>query len=148
MSYAAALQIIGGIVANRAARRESKALEKQGNLSIEESEIAAQRQQREGQRMQARQSLAFLKSGVSLIGSPLLVLQDTQKEANFQAEATRRSGAARRRLLRDTARNVRTRGAAGIFTSVGSAAGTMGTNKKTNKDSGKKGDKGSDKGTK
>ena len=124
---AAALQVLSGLLANRASRREAKAQKKQGNLAVEESEIQAQRQQKEGQRMQARQSLAFLKSGVSLQGSPLLVLKDTQEETNFQADATRRSGSARRRLLRDTAQNVRTRGTAGIFASVGAGAGTVGT---------------------
>ena len=122
-NYAAiALQLIAALASNRASRREAKAQKKQGNLAAEEAELESQRQQEAGRRLQSKQSLAFLKSGVSLQGSPLLVLQDTERETNAQAASTRRAGSARRRLLRDSASNTKARGTAGVFKATGSAA--------------------------
>jgi len=91
-NFAAVLQFFAGLSANRAAKRESRSLKKQGNLAAEEAEITAQRRTREGERFKARQALGFLKSGISLKGSPLLALAETETETRFQASAIRKAG--------------------------------------------------------
>lgn len=123
---AAILQLFSAFSGNRAARRESKALKKQGNLAAEESRVEAERREEEGRRFQASQGLGFLKSGVSLAGSPLLVLAETGEETQRQVTATLKGGVTRRSLLREKARIARTGGRGQLVGGVGAAAATSG----------------------
>ena len=123
MSGESLLNIVGGFVAKKAAARESKALKKQGNVAAEEGEREAQRQEAAGSRLQVTQSQGLLKSGVSLEGSSLLVLQDTAAQTAAQASATREAGIAQRNLARDRAKNIRIRGRAAVLSASAAAVG-------------------------
>ncbi len=124
-------QIIG-MVLNRAGseaeRRESelesKALKKQANLASEEAERDALRTEQEGEQFQAKQKLSFLKSGVSLQGSPLLTLAETGEETGEQAAAIRRRGGAQRTFLRRQAQQARGRGRASVLKATAENIGT------------------------
>lgn len=116
-------KLLAGFEAARASREEARAVKQQGALAAEESEVEAQRVEAEGGRFQARQKLAFLKSGVSLEGSPLLTLQETGEETKAQAGAIRRRGGAQFRLSRKRAKVARGRGRAALFSGAAETQG-------------------------
>ena len=116
------IELFAAFSANKAARREAKSLKKQGNLAAEEAIAESEREQREGERFQARQALGFLKSGVSLQGTPLTVLAETEAETTRQTAATRRAGFSRRSLLREKAEVVRGGGRAQVIGAVAAGA--------------------------
>lgn len=74
--------IVGGMQQNAAAQQQANYAQAQGILQAEESvrQSAAQAQQEADAADDARrkQKLAYLKSGVSLEGSPLLMMEETR----------------------------------------------------------------------
>lgn len=115
-----------GIESQRASKREARAIKKQGAKTAEEARVASERELQEGERFQARQKLSFLKSGVSLEGSPLLALAETEEEFKTRAAATKAAGEARFQLARDRAKNLRIRGRAAILGSTAQSAEAAG----------------------
>lgn len=90
-----ALAIGGAIFAAREAKAQEKAQrraadadmlavaeeadlrDEQADINLEEAEIEAGRIEEQNRKFKAKQSLAFLKNGISLANSPLLVLAET-----------------------------------------------------------------------
>ncbi len=87
MAVNAVGSIAGGMAAQRAAEDEADALAEQAALSRQEALEEAERLDKEHTRFLARQSLMFLKGGVTLSGSPLLVLTETREEREKQVQA-------------------------------------------------------------
>ncbi|GAG17541.1 unnamed protein product, partial [marine sediment metagenome] len=83
---AAFAQLMGGWEASRAHKREARDIRKQAAREVEESREEARRERIEGRKFGARQRLAFLKSGVSLKGSPLLAVAETEKEVATRSD--------------------------------------------------------------
>ncbi len=79
--------ITGGIAAQRAANAEADALAEQAAISRQEALEEAERIDKEHTRFLARQSLLYIKGGVSLSGSPLLVLEETREERRKRVQA-------------------------------------------------------------
>ncbi len=119
--------VAGGIAAQSAAEEEAKSIERQGDLSRQEAEIEAQRTQRERDKFLKKQKLAFLKSGVTLEGSPLFVFEETRKESAKEVEAIRRQGGARFTLGQERAEITRARGRAALIGGISSGASTIGS---------------------
>lgn len=119
----AAMMIIGGAETYRNQRRESKSLKKEAAITTEEGLAEAERIKLQGKEFEANQRLSYLKSGVSLRGSPLLVLAETQKETEKQVDAQTRRTFAMRSKLRTQARRARVKGRAGILSSGSSGTG-------------------------
>ena len=88
--------IIGGIqqrgAASAAAKATSREAQRQADLRQQEREIQARSEARENIELEKRQKLAFIKSGVSLEGSPLLLLAETRRRGTENVEALLRSG--------------------------------------------------------
>jgi len=112
----AGANIIGGAAADEAARQQSSIILQQGALAREESEEEARRLEIEARKFRARQNVLFGKSGVTLEGSPLLVLEETRREGARQATAVRRQGVARANLAVAESQRVRNQGRARLLT--------------------------------
>lgn len=127
IGISAGASIIGGISANNSARREAKAIEEQGRLQQEEATAEATAHAQDVRRFAANQSLSFLANGVTLAGSPLLVLEDTVMQGQNEVDSIVRSGNAARRLAGEKAENTRASGRAALIGGIASAAGTVAT---------------------
>ncbi len=108
-------KILSGLAANRAAKDESARLKDQADLSRAENEAEAERVDKERSKFLARQKLSFIKGGVTLQGSPLAVLEETEEESRKEVEALRKRGAAIQSFGRQKAASVRTSGRAKLF---------------------------------
>jgi len=122
---AATLQGGAGVLAFQSAQEEAKAQKEVGALSAEEAFTEAERVGEEGRRFETKQKLAFLKSGVRLEGSPLLVLQRTREEIGKEVSAIERRGLSQRRLARKKARITRRTGRGQLISSIAKGAGTI-----------------------
>lgn len=83
--------------ADKAARA---AAEQQAALMEKDSEIAANAELAEAERHRRMQKMLFLKSGVTLEGSPLLVMEETRAKGEENAKNVREGGQARADLTR------------------------------------------------
>jgi len=122
---AAAAAIAGGVISLQAANQQSKALEEQGRIQQEEANREADLQEIDNRKFESKQRLSFLKNGVTLAGSPLLVSQDTIEQGAEQVAATRARGAAQRSLTTAQARIARNQGRASLIGSVGTATSAL-----------------------
>jgi len=116
------LTLLQGLSAKKSAKEEARDLRAQGALQLEESEAEALRIEEEGEQLEAKQKVGFLKSGVSLLGSPLLVLGKTFTGTQEQAAATRRRGRALSSLTVGKAKRVKRGGRAALLGSVAAAS--------------------------
>ena len=115
-------KIISGFAAKQAAEDEVDRLEDQGALARLENEAEAERVGKQRERFIARQKLAFLKGGVTLEGSPLIILEESEEEAEKEVEALRKRGFALESFAQQQAAATRTSGTARLFGSLASAA--------------------------
>ena len=120
---AAAGEIIGGVQDFQAAKREKKDLGKQAAVIAREGEAEAQRQEKIDRIMNQKVSQSFLKSGVSLEGTPGLVLQDRQAESSKFIESMRASTQARAGFMRDKGHRVESQGKRKLLSSSFKAGG-------------------------
>jgi hypothetical protein len=127
----AAMMVLGGADTWNQQRRESKSQKKEADLITEEGLAETARIRHEGEAFEANQRLSYLKNGVSLRGSPLLVLADTQAEVGKQAEANTRRTFAARKKHRTLARRARVKGRSGMLSSGSSGAGAATTQYRT-----------------
>lgn len=117
----AGASIAGGISANRAANREASALEEQGRIAREEANREAQLHAADVRRFQRTQAVAFTKNGVTLAGSPLLVLDDTVARGQEEVDSIVRSGDAQGRLYNQNASQARSKGRSALLGGIVSA---------------------------
>lgn len=128
-------QIYSGYTANQAAKREAGLLEEQGALAQAEADEEARAHANDVRKFSRTQALSFLKNGVSLAGSPLLVLDETLTEGQKEATSIAKSGAAQRSLYNARAYNARSEGRAkliGGFLGGASSFGSTYAKTKTN----------------
>lgn len=121
----AGASVAGGISANNAAKREAGLLNDQAGLAQNEAQAEAQRRANEVRKFQRTQKLAFLKNGVTLEGSPLLVLDDTIREGQQEVDAIVNRGTATARYYRESAAITKNKGRAALIGGIGSAASSM-----------------------
>lgn len=119
--------ITAGISANKASRREARALEEQGLIARQEEEAEAARVKREGDRLRARQRVAFTASGVSLAGSPAILDLEQAEDINKRVKARRARGRNIQSLRRTQAKTVRGRGKSALFGGFGKGLSRLST---------------------
>jgi len=87
---------MGGMSDKSEAAKQSATAQAQANLQAEEIGRASAREadfvSKESESIRRRQKLAYLKSGVDLEGSPLLVMEATRRAGLDNAEEVLRSG--------------------------------------------------------
>ena len=108
------LGFVQGAQKNQALRAEASRIDEQGNLAFQESQEAADMMVLSNRQFEEKQALAYMKNGVSLEGSPLLVLERTREIGAAEVQAVRDQGRARFRLALDTASQLREQGRAAI----------------------------------
>lgn len=90
--------LIGGLQGQAEAGRQSEYAIAQGNLAAKERERVAfkeaQVEKQNAEDAERRQKLAYLASGVTLEGSPLLVMEETRRKGSENVDEILRSGAA------------------------------------------------------
>lgn len=127
-------QIMGGMAANKASKREASLLDEQAALAQAEAQAEATRKANENRKFLKRQKLAFLKNGVTLEGSPLFVLEETLEKGQEEVNAISRQGDARARLFSARAEQTRNEGRSqlvgGFMGAASSAFNAFGTGSK------------------
>ena len=124
---AAGGQIYSGISANRSAQSQASLQEEQARIAKDEANVAAEQKSTERRKFLAEQRMAYLASGVSLLGTPGIVEEDTFKEFQMEIDSLRKSGVAQYRLGLMEAENTKATGRAQLTSGLFSAAGTLGT---------------------
>lgn len=98
------LQIGSGIAEYGQQRAADKAARREANMqaSITEADAAraAQHERQQSEHARNVQKMAFLKSGVDLSGSPLLVMEETRRKGMENAYNVTQTGKAKAALLR------------------------------------------------
>lgn len=120
-------KVYSGYQQNQAAKREASLMEDQGRIEQEEAAAEAQRRADEVRKFSRVQGLSFLKNGVSLAGSPLLVLDETLTQGQQEVDAITRSGDAKRTLYNRKAANTRASGRSALLGGVLEGATSAGT---------------------
>ncbi len=115
-------QLFSGVTSFLAGEAEAKAIEVQAEIAREESEEEARRLGKQFDRLIATQNVMFLKSGVTLSGSPLLILEETREEKEEQVEAQIRRGEAQFQLGLGEASRVSAFGRSSLIGSIFGAA--------------------------
>jgi len=118
----AGASVAGGISADKASKKEANLLNDQAALAQSEAQAEAKRRANEVRKFHRKQALAFTKNGVTLEGSPLLVLDETLREGQEEVDAIVRQGTAQAKYYRESAAQARNKGRAALIGGIGSAA--------------------------
>jgi hypothetical protein len=123
---AQAIAIVGmlasGAMQKKAADKEADALEDEAALIQDDADRSADIQAVENRKFLATQSLAYLKNGVTLEGSPLMVLQDSWEIGQKEEMYTRESGKRKSYLAHKKSQSTRRSGRAALVGGVAGAA--------------------------
>ncbi len=111
-------QVAQGYGAYASSQAQASAMQVQGEIAQFEADREAARIQKEGDRFRKKQKLAFIKSGLTLEGSPLLVLEETRYEVEREASAERLRGKALGLKARHSAENLRAGGRAKFISGI------------------------------
>jgi hypothetical protein len=79
--------ILSGMLSNIESQIEAEFLLTQGTLAKQETLLNAERQAKNSDKLRRKQKMLFIKAGVDLVGTPLLVLEETRSEAEAELEA-------------------------------------------------------------
>jgi len=104
-------QIFTGVEQQKAASREADEV-------IRQTEAEATRKRKSLAKLSAKQRTQILKSGITLEGSPLLVLEETRREGVAEIGDVRRAGIARSQALTNQGRAAFFRGLFGGISTV------------------------------
>ena len=124
-AVASVASVASGVAAKSAFDKESELQKEQGDIQQKEADIEAIRLEREHRAQRSKVKMAFIKSGVTLAGSPLLLLEEQRKEDKKLESATRSRGAAQRSLSHKKASISQKRGRSALVGGIGQAASTM-----------------------
>ncbi len=118
------MSVAKGIAQKRAGNEEADDIRAQASLQQEETNREAARVKTERRKFLAKQGLAFVKGGVSLAGSPLLVLEETALESAKEVAALKAQGASQFKFGVDKAERAKKAGRAKMFSSFQEGVGT------------------------
>lgn len=110
--------IAGGFMGQSSYNKEAEMLRQQGDLALAEARRTAEQKAREVTEFQAAQGHRYVTSGVTMEGSPALVLERTRKLGQEEVDALIRQGEAQKRLAYMQADITRSKGRASMFAGV------------------------------
>lgn len=119
---AALMQVLGGVSANKAAKAEAQAQEDQIQYVQEDTSNEARQKAREVTKFREEQAVAYNKSGVTLAGSPLLVLDETRRLGQEEIDAIQRRGQNMQELYKQKAKQTKSAGRSALLGSLAGAA--------------------------
>ena len=117
--------IKGGMDMYSASKSEAGLQRQQANIALQESQFAAQQKARSVTSFQAEQSNLYANSGITLEGSPAMVLEETRRLGQQEVDALWKSGYARHNMMMAQARqtqNVGRNALIGGFIKAGGSA--------------------------
>lgn len=126
-SAGAITSIAGGISQSNAANQNAQIQEQQGNLALQESQINANNAAFNETQQVQNQRLAFLANGVSLEGSPSLVLAQSKQYAQTQVNSILNEGAAQYNLSQEQAAVTKNQGRAALISGLAQGVGSEAT---------------------
>ena len=109
----------------KAGNEQAKSLQEQGRLSQVDANKQALIALDDGYRRRQRQTMDYIGAGVEIQGTPLLMLAETAKRTETQAEEIRTTGKNQRALYNKNAKAAYSEGRAGLVNSLLGAAGTI-----------------------
>jgi len=95
-----ATAVVSSGTAIHSGMQQKKQSKKQAALMEEDAANRAAEETRQAKEHRKRQKVAFLKSGVALSGSPLLIMQETLERGLGNSDAIKETGGAKASLLR------------------------------------------------
>ena len=119
----AAMDLMSGLFGYFASEETAAIAESRGRMVRMEAEAEAQRYQEQAEHFRASQKLAFLKSGVTLSGSPLDVLDESARVEQENLSAIRARGAAGELDWNNQAGEARMTGRAALLSGITSGLG-------------------------
>lgn len=124
-AVSAGAQLIGGFQASREASVQQDIARESARQAQIESEERAKAEERESEKLRSRQLVGFLKSGVLLEGTPLQVLEETERLGVEDVEAIRRGGAARAQQFERQGQIAAQTGRARLFSGIAGAGSAI-----------------------
>jgi hypothetical protein len=125
--FSAASSIGGGISGMMASNQEAKLQREQADIALAESRANATNEAYNQNIAVGKQKLAFLSNGVSLEGSPTLVLQESTRYGQQQVQSILDQGAARYKLGQKEAAITQNKGRAALIAGIAQGVGTLST---------------------
>lgn len=125
--FAAASSIGSGFSANSAASAEANLQRQQGDILLAQSKVDATNEAYNQRQAVGKQRLAYLANGVSLEGSPALVLDESTKYGQSQVDSILNRGAASYGLSYQEAAITQNKGRAALVAGFGGALGDIST---------------------
>jgi hypothetical protein len=119
--------IAGGIGGISAANQEAQLQKQQGNIALQESQVNANNEAFNETQAVEKQRLAFLANGVSLEGSPSMVLAQSKAYGQTQVNAILNQGAAQYNLAQQEAAITQNKGRSALIADVAQGLGTEAT---------------------
>lgn len=113
--------VTSGITSYANSKSEAAAQESQAELIKLESDVEADRVAKANAKFKQRQKMLFIRSGISLAGSPLLILEETERESQQEVSAIRARGTAQQALGFAQAQQTKNIGRAKLVGSFGQA---------------------------
>ena len=109
----AGASLYSGFAANSAARQEASLERQQGDIAASEAQVNAKNEAFNQTQAVQNQRVAFLANGVTLEGSPSMVLEQSKEYGQSQVDAILRQGAAKKALAYSEATITQNKGRAG-----------------------------------
>lgn len=115
--------IFGGIQAKKDAKKQARILQTEARLEREATEFELEQTERKFDRLLGQQRLQFAQSGVKLVGSPLLLLEETLRDKQETMQNLERLGVTRASRLTSQARQTKKAGQDAFIASLFSGIG-------------------------
>lgn len=123
-TFSSAISPVAGYVAKeRAADAAMSAAQEEARLMRESAEDAALKERQAAKKVRSAQLAAYLSSGVTLEGSPLLVADETTAEANKATNTLIKNSMSKERALINKAKSVERGDLFGTFSTTLSGVG-------------------------
>lgn len=127
LAFGATSSVVGGFSANSAANQEAKLQQQQGGIALAEAQANAQNETFNQNQAVGKQRLAFLANGVTLEGSPSMVIDQSTKYGQQQVDSILKHGTAVDSLAIASAAQTRNQGRAALIGGIGQAISTTAT---------------------
>lgn len=118
--------VFGGVSGLIASGNEARDLEKQALELEREAQVRAEQRAGQISKFQQKQASRFLSSGVTLQGTPVVVLEETRQKGQEEVDALIRAGQSRANLARSQSRQARGTGRAFLTQGLFGASGRFG----------------------
>jgi len=120
-----AAQIYSGFAAQQSAYENASLMEAQGALTRDDYLKQAKLVDDEGKRFRAKQTMDYVSSGVEIVGTPQLVLKETQSMVTAKSGSLVGTGKAMSTLAQKKADITRSEGRAALISGALMGAGTI-----------------------